>query len=178
MAFELLKGIGTTHLYRHDLESLFYVMLLTTTRHTISPAKGGVVMRAGIRPYQKWFNEQDYDALGNHKMGFLLVEEPIDLSPAFEDFRPWLTQVQNAFSHGFNYKNFRQSKQTQEQWKQKRARKLASGTTPVAAPFDDETLGGCVDYSTIIEPARDLEGELGELVIRYETSIDVIQVEG
>lgn len=49
MAHELLIGTSDVHLYRHDLESLFYIMLLMSARHTIEPPKGPkrprVVMR-------------------------------------------------------------------------------------------------------------------------------------
>jgi hypothetical protein len=44
----------------------------------------------------------------------------------------------------------------------------SGGGAPV--PFDDETLGGRVDYSAFIEPTRYLKGELEGLVIRYETT--------
>ena len=171
MAFELLKGISTTHLYRHDLESLFYVMLLTTARHTINPTKGGVVMREGIRPYQEWFSEQRYNALASHKWAFLSFEDPIDLSPAFEGFRPWLMDMQDDFSNGF-YERYRPSNKSQRTREQ--AEGLAGEVTSTTAPFDDETLGGRVDYSTIIDPVRDLEGELGGLIIRYETPTSTV----
>ena len=72
MAQELLLGRSTTHLYRHDLESLFYVMLLMGTRHTITSAKGGpgaegesrVVMLKGKYSYQDWFDREGYYTLG------------------------------------------------------------------------------------------------------------------
>ena len=176
MAQELLQGTSATHLYRHDLESLFYVMLLTTTRHTIDPTKGGVVMRAGIRPYQKWFNEQDYDALGNHKIAFLLVKKPIHLSPAFEDFRPWLRALHYAFSVGFRHKISQEEEQPP--WMLGSAEGSVPGATPTPTPFDDETLGGFVRYPAIIEPIRYLKGELEELVIRYETPTGAVQADG
>ena len=177
MAFELLKGIGTTHLYRHDLESLFYVMLLTTTRHTISPTKGGVVMREGIRPYQEWFDEQRYNALGSFKWAFLSFEKkPIDLSPAFEEFRPWLRALHYVFSVGFRHKISQEEEQPP--WMLGSAEGSVPGATPTPAPFDDETLGGFVHYPAIIEPTRYLKGELEGLVIRYETPTGVVQADG
>ena len=42
MAQELLMGRCTTHLYRHDLESFFCIMLLVCGHHTLSPAGDGV----------------------------------------------------------------------------------------------------------------------------------------
>ena len=174
MAFELLKGKGATHLYRHDLESLFYVMLLTTTRHTINPTKGGVVMREETRPYQGWFDKQRYNALASHKIAFLLVKQPADLSPAFEDFRPWLMDVWSDFSKGFWHKI---SHETEEpRWRRKKAEGSTDGTTTTTAPFDDETLSGRANYSTTIEPTRYLKGELEGLVIRYKILTGAVQV--
>jgi hypothetical protein len=40
-----------------------------------------------------------------------------------------------------------------------------------APEFDDETLGGHVDYSALIDPVRRLKGELEGLIIRYDPSI-------
>lgn len=39
------------------------------------------------------------------------------------------------------------------------------GASPV--PFDDEMLGGYVNYSSIIAPVRDLKWKLRGLVVRY-----------
>jgi len=72
MAHELLKRTSTLHLYRHDLESLFYIMLLMASRHTIETPKGEkrprVVMEGskGL-PYQNRFDEPHYDVLGLRK---------------------------------------------------------------------------------------------------------------
>ena len=108
MAYELLKGTSTIHLYRHDLESLFYIMLLMGARHTIAPAKGGpdtkgksqVVMLEGTRPYQAWFDTRPYTTLGALKQGFISDKPAIELSPAFEDFRLWLEDLRRGFSVG------------------------------------------------------------------------------
>jgi hypothetical protein len=48
---------------------------------------------------------------------------------------------------------------------------LGSVDAPSPVPFDNETLGGYVDYYAIIEPTRYLKGELEGLVIRYETPL-------
>ena len=166
MARELLKGTSATHLYRHDLESLFYIMLLTATRHTIDPTKGGVVMREGIHPYQEWFDAQDYDAFGSFKGDSLSVQRPINLSPAFEDFRPWLRDVRSDFSKGFTYKESHMA--DEPLWRREQDGEPAGGVIPTPVPFDDETLGGRASYSTIIEPTRYLKGELEGLVVRYK----------
>ena len=177
MAFELLQGTSTTHLYRHDLESLFYIMLLMAARHTIAPTKGGlgvepkdhVVMRGRAPPYQKWFETQDYDTLGSIKESFFSSKrkQAIELSPTFEAFRPWLKPLRYVFSKGFEYKGSHPSNvDDAPPW----MLNSVGGPvpTPVPVPLDDETLGGCVNYLAIIEPTRHLENELEGLTIRYE----------
>ena len=170
MAQELLQGTSTTHLYRHDVESLFYVILLMAARHTIVSAKGGrgteaesqVVMREGALPYQKWFDTQRYVTLGQSKESFFSRMPAIELSPAFEDFRPWLRAIRYDFSQGFKYQHFYSDNQAEvPPWR-------AGEATPAPVPFNDKTLGGRVGYSTIIEPIQHLKGELEGLIIRYK----------
>ncbi|KAF9643422.1 hypothetical protein BDM02DRAFT_3123491 [Thelephora ganbajun] len=177
MAQELLKGTSTTHLYRHDVESLFYIMLLMCGRHTFGHAKGGasngaerrVVMREGNRPYEDWFKAPSYAVLGKNKSSFFLDTEDIELSPAFEDFRIWLRDLRYCFSEGFKCKlSHPSNREEMPQWKLRRAGGSAGGVKPTPIPFDDETLGGYVDYYAVIEPTRYLKGGLEGLIIRYD----------
>lgn len=163
MAQELLRGTSAIHLYRHDVESLFYVMLLMCGRHTIGNARGEsneagpqVIMREGKLPYQGWFKGQDW-ALGCVKVTFILNMLAIELSPPFEDFRPWLRKLQLLFSEGFSLWS--------ANLRRKQCPEMCAGG-PI--PFDDETLGGWIDYLTLIESTRNLTGELKGLIIRYD----------
>ena len=185
MAFELLQGTSTTHLYRHDLESLFYIMLLVAAHHTITLTEGGsntepkgrVVTREGILPYRKWFDTQDHETLGSIKESFFSSKRkwPIELSPTFEAFRPWLKEMRRNFAKGFNCKNQDSTTDEEVNWREKQAGKSASDATSTPVPFDDEALNGRVDYSTVIEPTRRLKGELKGLIIPYDTKAGVIQ---
>ena len=173
MAHELLRGTSDVHLYRHDVESFFYIMLTMCGHHTISGTNGAgkgaklrVVMREGVLPYEDWYNEPSFANLGQFKHYFLLVSTPIELSPIFEDFRPWLKDLKASLSGGFISKISHNL--TPPDWQLRRAGGSAGRTGPAPAPFDDETLGGHVNYSAIIEPARELEGELKGLIIRYD----------
>ncbi|KAF9643615.1 hypothetical protein BDM02DRAFT_3123168 [Thelephora ganbajun] len=168
MAQELLKGTSTTHLYRHDVESLFYIMLLMCGRHTFGhvkeragkETKRQVVMREGNRPYEDWFDAPSYALLGKNKSSFFLDIEDIELSPAFEDFRTWLQSLQIAFSKGFTLKSVDVVQRREQEYNGSSACEVAS--------FDDETLGGCIHYSSLINPIRRLTGELKGLIIRYD----------
>ena len=186
MAFELLQRTSSTHLYRHDLESLFYIMLLMAAHHTITPTEGGrnakpkgrVVMREGTLPYQKWFDARDYDTLGLIKESFFLSKRkwPIELSPTFEAFRPWLKEMRRDFKKGFDSKN-RDSTTDEEElnWRERQAGKPARKAKSTSVPFNDESLNGRVDYSTVVEPTRRLKGELKGLIIRYDIAASVVQ---
>ena len=167
MAHELLKGTSPLHLYRHDIESLFYIMLLMGARHTIGTPKGEkkprVIMREPwVLPYEDWFNESRHFTLGLHKGAFLADKQAIELSPVFKDFHPWLKGIQHCFSTGFK-KRPSPSDDELPEW----AVALAEADVqPANAQFDDETLGGYIKYATVIAPVRHLTGELKGLVIR------------
>ena len=175
MAHELLTGASDIHLYRHDVESLFYIMLLLCARHEFDPsgeAERPVVMREGEIPYGDWFNEQNYGKLGIFKAYFFSQMGAIELSPAFEDIRKWLVHLQYCFSDGFELKN-----------SYKKRKERAGDSAGELPPFDDETLGGQINYSSLIEPARRLKGELEGLTVRYTspspppTSVGVVQAD-
>jgi len=159
MAQELLQGTSPLHLYRHDVESLFYVMLLVSARHSIGVPEGQKRPRLLMRdrtglPYQKWFNQRDYDTLGSLKYSFLVGMHRIELSPGFEDFRPWLEDLLYGFSEGFKHKP-----NPTQLGKWRRAK-------PSTVEFEDETLGGYVTYATALAPVPYLKGKLDRLSIR------------
>ena len=159
MAHELLKGTSDVHLYRHDVESLFYVILLVCARHTIGE-KGkmrGIIMRGSIGlPYERWFNQHDYWMLGSLKSAFFGDMETIELSPTFEDFRPWLKDLQLCISDGFDARTAHEKQKIR-----------AGSSAGEFAAFDNETLGGNINYSSLIDPVHSLKGELEGLIIRY-----------
>jgi len=166
MAHELLIESSPLHLYRHDLESLFYIMLLTAARHTIgTPERENkprvILRRSQMLPHEKWFNVPCYLTLGSLKAIFLLKTQPITLSRVFRDFLPWLRSLQLCFSAGFKRKPSCVEDEAVPDWM---AALTESGAQP--AQFDDETLGGSIKYATIIAPVHHLTGELRGLIIR------------
>ena len=174
MAHELLMGDSTTHLYRHDVESFFDVMLLTCGRYTFGDVKDGVtgevtrrvVTREGTLPYQDWFDEQHDYSLGICKWDFILKMKTIHLSPPFEDFRVWLQSVGYCLYGGIRYRICHPRNRSRPSWQLEEGG--GTGEAEPTPPFDDETLGGLVDYSAIVGPTRHLKGELEGLIIRYD----------
>jgi len=162
MANELLKGTSPIHLYRHDVESLFYIMLLMSAHHTIGIPENAekpqvVVRKSAMLPYREWFNTRNYRMLGSLKGTFFSDMEDIELSPIFEDFRPWLKLLQRHFSIGFRLKPPPDDKGFSLSW---------VDIMPTADQFDNETLGGYINYATVVGPVPYLAGELKGLVIR------------
>ena len=154
MAYGLLNGTDPLHLYRHDLESLFYIILTLAAHHEIHRTQpteiGGVRMRRepGVLPYELWFDQHSYDVLAYAKYCFLRSPATFNLSPDFEDFRNWIAAFHSSFRNGFLAQEIFQSD---------------------GGAYDDETMGGKVCYPALIDSARNLKGKLKGLVIRYES---------
>jgi len=172
MAHGLLDGTDALHLYRHDVESIFYIMLILATHYEIQAPKkgedGGVRMRQGLKelPYQSWFDEPWYKGLANYKIVFFSKLVYPNLSPSFEDLRSWLLNLQESLACGFQAKG-----QHDLQQRMRRRRLLLepdqAGDEVKPVAFDDETLGGYVTYSALVRSALHLTGTFKELVIRY-----------
>ena len=164
MAHGLLDGTNPVHLYRHDVESLFYIILIIATRYEIQAPNGtedgGVWIREGDLPFQHWFGMFDYDTLSALKSNFFARLKAFDVSPSFTGLCGWLRKLQRAFYRGFWAENeYRSLREDQME-------ELSDeGTLP---PFDEETLGGHLTYSTLIQPVRGFTGELEGLAIRYD----------
>jgi hypothetical protein len=169
MAVGLLDGTDPLHLYRHDMESLFYIMLILAAHYEIQARKkgeaGGLRVRNGLQelPYQTWFDQPFYKGLAAYKQTFLLNFEHLNLSPTFEDFRSWLLKLRRSFSSGFCA---RQQRLREDDTREDDTEEPCDEGTP--APFDNETLAGHVTYSALIRPARHLTGALEGLVVRYD----------
>ena len=167
MAKGLLDETEPLHLYRHDLESLFYIMLILATHYEIQPPTkrehGGLRSRRGFKelPYQEWFNTESYETLASLKRTFFASLRHLNLSPAFEDFRPWLGEIRLSFRRGIRAKEIHE----EELAILSQDGESEDEDTP---EYDDETLGGHVHYSALINPVRGLKGKLEGLVVRYD----------
>jgi len=166
MAHGLLDRTDRLHLYRHDVESIFCVMLILATHYEIQAPKegkgGGVRMRKGKFPFQRWFDAPNYNILSAIKSTFFVKGRVFEVSPSFQDLHGWLLKLQKSFRHGFA------AKEEYKDLLEDRTEGSPDEDTPAA--FDEETLGGHVTYySAIINPTRALTGLKG-LVIRYDPS--------
>jgi len=166
MAHGLLDGSDNLHLYRHDAESIFYIMLILATHYEIqAPTKGkggGARVRKGNLSFQDWFDAPNYNMLGGIKSDFFTKRKVFEVSPSFKDFRCWLLQLQKSFGLGSGAKQQQKYMEPEESFGEDT---FGENTPP--ATFDEETLGGHVTYNALISPARRLTGELKGLVIRY-----------
>ena len=175
MAYELLSGSGALHLYRHDLESLFYIMLILATHYEIKPPTkkedGGLRMRRRFEdlPYESWFGQPTYKTLASYKRTFFSDRTRLDVSPDFKDFLDWLGDLRMSFRRGFR------AKETLEDVFIIEGSESEDEVTP---EFDDETLEGHVNYSALINPVRKLKGELKGLTIRYPLSTSAAKTDG
>ena len=161
MAYGLLGGSDTSHLYRHDVESLFYIILILATRYEMQGGdERGLRKRQGLDalPYDLWFNQPSYVALASFKHTFLTTSGDLDLSPEFEDFSGWLESLRQSFRRGVRSAD--DHVEVLRVW-----RKRQNGAAP---QFDEETMGGHVSYSALIGPAHDLTGKLEGLIIRHD----------
>ncbi|KAK0200837.1 hypothetical protein DFS33DRAFT_1507565 [Desarmillaria ectypa] len=147
MAYELLvdneNGYPPKHLYRHDVESIFYVTLLLCCRYKLVPAQQSpehMVMACTKvhSQFDSWYTVGHED-LNDKKGGFLMksVRVPPTVNSGFTDFRPWIAGFCRQFALGFIFL-------AQDKWHREEC-----GTA--TEPFDDETLQDCVSYSAIVD---------------------------
>ncbi|KAF9642205.1 hypothetical protein BDM02DRAFT_3193689 [Thelephora ganbajun] len=104
----LLKGADAIHLYRHDVESIFYIMLILATHYDIQVPEegkdGGIKVQKGDLYFQDWFETQNFKTLGRAKLDFFMDLETFEVSPPFKDFYNWLQKLQGSFALGFQAK--------------------------------------------------------------------------
>ena len=111
MAHGLLDGTDKLHLYRHDVESIFYIMLILATHYEIQAPRngkgGGVRMQTGKLHFQDWFDAPNYTVLGGIKLDFLGRLIPFEVSPSFKGFHDWLLMLYELFACGIQAKRQR-----------------------------------------------------------------------
>ena len=162
MAYGLLEGSDPSHLYRHDAESMFYIMVMLASRYEIRAPNGVQILQEPRKlPFDGWFDQPSYKELADFKYRFLTRPKwDLELSPTFKDFHDWLRTIRLSFRKGVGAKDKHEGLVEEYQHQNKRRKAIPR--------FDEETLGGHIHYSTLVEPAPGLKGKLKGLVVRYD----------
>ncbi|KAK0204451.1 hypothetical protein DFS33DRAFT_1259375 [Desarmillaria ectypa] len=173
-ACDLLKKDPPVHIYRHDLESIFNVLVLLCCRYEIqeTPAPEGKdqLVHVPVLPFESWY-DMSYVQLYKEKYTFFInppknSDTLLPVSVTFSDFKPWLTVCFGLISSGF----FAENAYHRTSPKGLLAEFLSSRTSGSAATppeqFDNATLGGFVDYSTFFMVMRKFADE--DLVVKYD----------
>ena len=127
MAIDLLREEPVEHLYRHDLESLFYVLVWITSRFNDGK-------EIPSPPLQEWA-KGDHRIVETSKCAFIL-EPSLFPTEKFESFGFHITRMHMMFRQGHAARSNARAF----------ARRFNIGS-PVTS-FDDVTLGGWVTFDT------------------------------
>ncbi|KAF5365890.1 hypothetical protein D9757_011033 [Collybiopsis confluens] len=134
------------HLYRHDLESLFYITLIVSCHYT------GPSTRASTLLFEDWFNGVD-QVVSSAKYTFISFELPQPLVQTyFNGFTQWLVTIRQMLDEGYKSRPRTVFRSDKDRIK--------------ALLYDWETLGGNVTYLPMMEVMRFFDGE--ELVTRWD----------
>lgn len=154
MAHELhVDNSEPTPLYRHDLESLFYVLLILTCAYDIieKPQQGSSALTVGedLRFY-KWISMTDSQLL-LEKYALLYAKgvEPPETTKSFMYLQPWVAGLRSLLGHGFSASGQADRDQASVMSSEKLAPwvRKSEAPAPKPVPFDTETLNGNVTYA-------------------------------
>jgi serine/threonine protein kinase len=130
MAIDLLDGEPTVHFYRHDLESLFYVLVWITSRF-----HDGVEI---ANPPLKAWTEGKHQNVMDSKSAFLR-KRPLKPTERFASFGRHISRMRRMFSEGLVARTIA--------LEDSRYNPAPQGG-PEILPFADDTLGGLVTFDT------------------------------
>ncbi|SJL08519.1 uncharacterized protein ARMOST_11883 [Armillaria ostoyae] len=150
MAYELLinnkNGQPPKHLYRHDIESVFYVILLLCCRYKVlARPTSSEPMPLNCDKVSSTFDEWyklGRATLKDKKIGFIMGGSPA-VNNGFTAFQPWLDDLHQQFLDGHSAQSSHSLRQT---------RGKATGA------FDEETLQDQVSYSIVLDICSEFAG--------------------
>jgi serine/threonine protein kinase len=93
MAIDLIHPDPTVHMYRHDLESMFYVLVWITSRFHNG-------QEIADPPLQEWADNADL-ILVDKKRSFFMAMPP-QRTEQFESFGRWIVSMQKMFLDGLH----------------------------------------------------------------------------
>ncbi|KAJ3913470.1 hypothetical protein F5877DRAFT_52331, partial [Lentinula edodes] len=132
------------HRFRHDLESVFYVILLLVSLYS-SPTEKVRFPSTGDHRYEKW-HQQDDGVLHGQKLNIVHNGKWRAFpQPFFSGFTLWLAALQENLRHGiFNLENHNHAVLAASE-------PLKPGRRPRKVPFfDEDTLGGNFSYKKVV----------------------------
>ncbi|KAK0478840.1 hypothetical protein IW261DRAFT_1399927 [Armillaria novae-zelandiae] len=164
MAYELLikdeNGHQLKHLYRHDVESIFYVILLRCCRYEVvtaqKPSDYGISScTTHIVPsiFDRWYTLGRQE-LSEKKFFFVRKSSTPPLNSGFNNFLPWIHKLHKLFKKGFNYQETHDLDEEGDEGFNERE------------PFDNETLGDRVSYLAVLNTCAKFAGS--SLVVRND----------
>ncbi len=157
MAYQLLvndkKGNSPKHLYRHDVESVFYVVLLICCRYrfVVTPAPETPPRQKVRSPFDHWYRLSRAQ-LKTEKGDFLMGDDSSSptVNSGFTNFQPWIRGLHQLFMKGLSSRKQYYLFHEEEE----------------ADDFDDETLQDWVSYSSIVKTCGKFAGS--SLVVRND----------
>ncbi|KAK7453968.1 hypothetical protein VKT23_011480 [Stygiomarasmius scandens] len=143
MARELLRpgSSGTRHLYRHDLESIFYVMLCLCSRYNLDG-------KEITKEYEMWYTERD------------ILVAALKHTLITADLTDWEPNVTGAFIHFYQI-----LLEIRKLFRSMHLRKGIADDEGVA--FDAETGNGAVTYEKFLNILKTFNGQ--QLDVYYPT---------
>ncbi|KAF8832112.1 hypothetical protein HHX47_DHR1001156 [Lentinula edodes] len=150
MSLDLLNPVwGGGHLYRHDLESLFYIMLCLACRYE---APG--VASPDPRPYSEWFSGTDAQIL-NSKSNFFLnaLGEDLPVQTYFSGFEQGLSDIFEEIRSGYTLRPRIHSK------KSGKGSEVRNRNTSRDANYEWTTLDMHVSYAMMRSMMSSFEGK-------------------
>ncbi|KAK0478857.1 hypothetical protein IW261DRAFT_1481272 [Armillaria novae-zelandiae] len=157
MACELLINKNRQppqHLYRHDVESIFYVILLHCCRYKVlaaptSSEPGPLACEKVSSRFDEWYT-LGRATLKDKKMGFIMGDIPT-VNSGFVAFQPWISDLHIRL--------------TRAQYARTSRSHYQMGVKATSA-FDEETLQNEVSYSIVLDICSDFAGS--PLVVRND----------
>ncbi|KAJ3935265.1 MAG: hypothetical protein NXY57DRAFT_518158 [Lentinula lateritia] len=132
------------HRFRHDLESVFYVILLLVSLYS-TPNEKILLHSTGDHRYEKWHQPNDEYLRGQKVMIIHAGNWQTFPQPFFSGFDSWLIALQRSLRYGFSGLNMHQAVERDAK------RPLKPGRRPRKVPFfDEDTLGGNFSYEKVV----------------------------
>ncbi|KAJ3972098.1 hypothetical protein EV361DRAFT_168468, partial [Lentinula raphanica] len=154
------------HRYRHDVESLFYVMMLFAFLYS-KPSKAVLKPEDEVYKYEVW-HQLDSSTLSNLKGKIMYQTWSPRVTPFFAGFQDWLQMIHHYFQRGFHKQTAHaQAKLLAERF----GRKFSSRKT---RSFDREDLDGNISYERMVRimhvfDAEELVTDDDEVLKRVES---------